>query len=79
MHFITLIVETDWGCTNEHTKVVEYWKRPEINITSILYPEGTCGDKIPFRFESTPAYFDTLAILFTDPVNTANNLSLIHI
>ncbi|MAW30883.1 MAG: hypothetical protein CMD15_03135, partial [Flavobacteriales bacterium] len=73
-HFITLIVETDWGCTNEHTKVVEYWKRPEINITSILYPEGKCGDKIPFRFESTPAYFDTLAILFTDPINTANNV-----
>ena len=73
-HFIKLIVETDWGCTNEHTKVVEYWKRPEINITSILYPDGKCGDKLPFRFESTPAYFDALAVLFTDPINTANNV-----
>ena len=69
-HYFTLEVFTNWGCSYEETVDVEYWKIPSITRT-VDYPNGQCGDIIPFDFSMTTDA-DSTSVSINDPEDSGH-------
>ena len=73
-HQLSLSVTSNYGCINDTTVDVMYYKSPEISWTTTLasYPDSACitlGEEIKLNFKSTPLHYDSILITINDPIN----------